>query len=84
MSSGAAFRTSVTVFKHIRVSFAAQSRRSSGNCFLSAASFLKTCTVYTAQIWIHRCTQTHCHACTHTDVYIHKGEVALFPSCFLT
>ena len=30
VSSGSAFRTSVAAFKHIRVSFAAQSRRSSG------------------------------------------------------
>ena len=45
MSSRAAFRTSVAAFKHIRVSFAAQSRRSSGNGFRSAVSFLKTCTV---------------------------------------
>ena len=45
MSSGAAFRTSVAALKHTRVSFAAQSRRSSGNGFRSAASFLKSCTV---------------------------------------
>ena len=46
MSSGAAFRTSVAAFMHTGAAFAAQSRRSSGNGFRSAASFLKTCTVY--------------------------------------
>ena len=52
MSSEAAFRTSVAVFvssgaafKHSGAAFAAQSRRSSGNGFRNAASFLKTCTV---------------------------------------
>ena len=52
MSSGAAFRTSAAAFMHIRVAFAAQSRRSSGNGFRSAASFLKTCTLYTATVLV--------------------------------
>ena len=45
MSSGAAFRTSIAAFMHTGAVFAAQSRRSCGNGFRSAASFLKTCTV---------------------------------------
>ena len=52
MTSGAAFRTSVAAFvssgaafKHSGAAFAAQSRRSSGNSFRNAASFLKTCTI---------------------------------------
>ena len=44
-SSGAAFASSGAAFKHSGAAFAAQFRRSSGNGFRSAASFLKTCTV---------------------------------------
>ena len=45
-SSGAAFASSGAAFKHSGAAFAAQLRCSSGNGFRSAASFLKTCTVY--------------------------------------
>ena len=45
-TSVAAFRTSVAVFTHSGAAFAAQLRRSSGKGFRSAASLLKTCTVY--------------------------------------
>ena len=45
MSSGAAFRTFVAAFMHTGAAFAAQSQRSSGIGFRSAASFLNTCTI---------------------------------------
>ena len=71
MSSGAAFRTSVAEFVSSGAAFAAQSRRSSGNGFRSAASFLKTCTVYA----LHKAKAIQLH---------HKYAKSLFKPSFLS